>query len=128
MDPHEKEELQQEKAEMAAQPPVTPTTVVTRAPEPPTELTLDPAQPVLSLLSAVRAYSLSRRELGVLPKDVAKQVDEDVIDEAFSQGLVAFTSLEEADGKAKGLVLTDKGYALLATQSDTESDPADMTP
>lgn len=77
------------------------------------ELDLDPENPVLSLLSTARTYALSRTNGGVLPKHMGKQAS-DVVDEAFDLGYVAFVSLDTAEGKVKGLVLTQKGYEALA--------------
>ncbi len=118
MDPHEKEELEEFRqpedapgsAEHEEQIPEAERP--NGAPEPAREIVLETENQLFSLLSVTRTYALTRRNGGMLPKHLCKSV-KDVVDEAFSKGLVAFASVEEPGGKYKGLVLTHKGYSAL---------------
>ncbi|MFW5735528.1 MAG: hypothetical protein ACOCWR_10755, partial [Oceanidesulfovibrio sp.] len=119
MDPHDMEELEEsgqtdaasdEEGESQVPEEETPD----GAPEPMEEIVLDAENTLLSLLSVTRTYALTRRNGGLLPKDMCKTV-KDVVDEAFSLGLVAFATIEEHGGKHKGLALTQKGYDALVS-------------
>lgn len=117
MDPHDNDEF--EEPSQAGYAEVTapePHNVDESLPEGPAEaaqgIVLDAENKLLSLLSVVRTYSLTRQNGGMLPKKLCKSA-KDVVDEAFAQGLVAFASAEGPGGKRKGVVLTHKGYDAL---------------
>jgi len=73
-----------------------------------------PDQEQLSYCHYVYQFMQVRRYQGMMPEHLVRACDEKKLDELFERGLLAFLEARlESGRRLRGVVLTDKGLALL---------------